>query len=229
MSVPLLVSLFILQYCALVLAQCPNDCYMRGICTNDNACECESSYTLPDCSGCKHHYTLLHNIYIESVPALQLSSFDLFIFFIFIFVFVVKCPTFDAWVGKAYAENEARTAVECSHKGVCDRSTGQCECYEGYEGHACQRMACTNGCSGHGACNSIGSIYDKFTSVQRMSGNYTSWEATRASGCVCDAGYTGAACEMKLCPKGDDPLTPYQEPFRLQSMLTLGVTVEVSN
>jgi hypothetical protein len=49
-----------------------------------------------------------------------------------------------------------------------------------------------------------------------MSGNYSSWEADRASGCVCDAGYTGAACEMKICAKGDDPLTPYQDYRTLQ-------------
>ena len=45
--------------------------------------------------------------------------------------------------------------AECSDAGVCDRSTGVCNCEEGYEGEACQRTTCgPNSCSGHGICQS---------------------------------------------------------------------------
>lgn len=38
--------------------------------------------------------------------------------------------------------NTAHGYAECSNKGLCDRSSGQCECLEGYEGSACQCVMC---------------------------------------------------------------------------------------
>lgn len=34
---------------------------------------------------------------------------------------------------------EAHFQMECSGKGVCDRTVGVCKCYDGYTGGACQR------------------------------------------------------------------------------------------
>ena len=42
--------------------------------------------------------------------------------------------------------------AECSNKGMCDRKSGQCDCFDGYSGTACRRVACPNDCSGHGQC-----------------------------------------------------------------------------
>lgn len=36
---------------------------------------------------------------------------------------------------------------------------------------------------------------------------YEGWDADMIHGCVCDKGWEGAACELRSCPKGDDPLT----------------------
>jgi hypothetical protein len=36
---------------------------------------------------------------------------------------------------------------------------------------------------------------------------YSNWEADAVTMCVCDWGFTGPDCSMKLCSKGDDPLT----------------------
>ena len=44
--------------------------------------------------------------------------------------------------------------MECSNKGLCDRTTATCTCFVGYEGTSCQRASCPNACSGHGVCKS---------------------------------------------------------------------------
>jgi len=63
--------------------------------------------------------------------------------------------------------NQAHYYAECSNKGVCDRKTGECKCFDGYEGKGCRRSTCPEGCSGHGTCEYIdelaGDFYDRRT------------------------------------------------------------------
>ena len=83
------------------------------------------------------------------------------------------------------ADARARPWTECSNRGICDRETGECECFPGYEGMACQRYQCARNkitgeeCSGRGICTSQkemarqnGRIYD------------TPWDATKIWGWV---------------------------------------------
>ncbi|CAN0345407.1 unnamed protein product, partial [Laminaria digitata] len=49
----------------------------------------------------------------------------------------------------------SHTAAECSNMGVCDRFYGVCVCEPGFEGRACERYACPNGCSEHGVCRNM--------------------------------------------------------------------------
>jgi hypothetical protein len=65
------------------------------------------------------------------------------------------CPSGKAWGDLPTDPNTAHAEAECSNAGLCNRQTGRCECFQGYEGNACQRIACPNGCSGHGQCLSM--------------------------------------------------------------------------
>jgi hypothetical protein len=116
---------------------------------------------------------------------------------------------------------EAHWYTECSGKGACDRATGECQCFDGYTGAACQRTTCPNDCSGHGVCRQVkdiaaGAMNKKFVDsangVNSYSGvssafEYRLWDADKNSACVCDLGYGGVDCSLRECPRGDDPLT----------------------
>lgn len=101
--------------------------------------------------------------------------------------------------------NSAHWYRECSNKGLCDRSTGTCTCFEGYEGSGCQRASCpvSNGnvCSGHGVCKDI-----KALANDDNYNIYNLWDEHVTLGCACDAGFTGPDCSMKQCATGVDPL-----------------------
>ncbi|KAH9102244.1 hypothetical protein AeMF1_021158, partial [Aphanomyces euteiches] len=124
------------------------------------------------------------------------------------------CPTGIAWVDKASAPNKAHVnAIECSNRGVCDYSKGECICAQGFTGDACQRSRCPNDCSGHGVCQTLANLaiaYGPQTIATGVGPTYTNWEANSMTGCYCDMGFTGPDCSMRACPKNDDPLTTGQ-------------------
>lgn len=70
--------------------------------------------------------------------------------------------TWEAWPGDFYgsghhdgAQDEGHFYMECSNRGICDRKTGECECFDGYTGIGCSRLACPENCNGHGTCETI--------------------------------------------------------------------------
>jgi len=62
------------------------------------------------------------------------------------------CPFEIAWVDKPDVNGQRHKYAECAGRGLCNRDSGLCECFPGYEGKACQRTTCPNDCSGHGQC-----------------------------------------------------------------------------
>ncbi len=119
---------------------------------------------------------------------------------------------------------EAHFYAECSSRGTCNRQSGECKCFEGYSGSSCQRENCPNDCSGNGVCFSIKDIAAKalnkvdsgsvsgsvsYTGVSTPF-NYRLWDADSRRACVCDPGFAGFDCSLRMCPRGDDPMTTAQ-------------------
>ncbi|CAM9651395.1 unnamed protein product, partial [Scytosiphon promiscuus] len=110
--------------------------------------------------------------------------------------------------------DDSHTRAECSNMGTCVRSFGLCMCEEGFEGRACERYACPNGCSGNGACRNMremgfmraakplvnASTDDVSTRGDSAEGfevaygwdspeGTATWESRSVFGCVCDSSW----------------------------------------
>ena len=96
-----------------------------------------------------------------------------------------------SWVGYVVNANDAHPTVECSNKGTCDRSTGECKCYPNYDGIACERTVCPNACSNAGIC-----FTQKQLAVEASRVYSTPWDAEKHVGCVCDLGRRGPDCSL---------------------------------
>lgn len=105
--------------------------------------------------------------------------------------------------------NTGHQNMECSGRGTCDRSTGQCQCSEGFTGDACQRTRCPSDCSGHGICQSQRYLVEDAVAGSDLAGTVTyaaAFDAETAYGCKCDSGFRGPACSQRECPSGPDSL-----------------------
>jgi len=187
-------STLIVALAAYATAECPSACSGHGSCGAYDQCSCDQNYDGADCSlqTCQFGRS-----FVDS-PLGDLNG-D---------ASVSGSATNNAYkngVIENYptggADNSAHAYMECSNKGICDRKSGECECFEGYDGSACQRASCPEDCSGHGTCETIAEIAsDDFNNV------YTLWDKDSTMGCACDAGYTGPSCATRQCKYGVDPL-----------------------
>jgi hypothetical protein len=114
--------------------------------------------------------------------------------------------------------NEAHFYMECSNKGLCDRKSGECDCFDGYDGTSCERASCPGGhggdseqCSGHGTCHSISYLATHHSEANLPLSfddavTYNLWDAGYTRGCVCDPPFTGPDCAERACKANVDPL-----------------------
>lgn len=144
------------------------------------------------------------------------------------------CPSGKAIGDVATSSITAHALAECSNAGICDRSKGECKCFPPFTGGACERRACPNDCSGHGACLSMATL----ASMQGLSSpsyafeygtaegmNTYAWDYNVMYGCHCDSSWSygfeedqvqlsewfGPDCSLRHCPSGDNPYTSENE------------------
>jgi hypothetical protein len=125
------------------------------------------------------------------------------------------CPYEIAWVDGPSKAGLFHKYAECAGRGTCDRATGECVCFDGYEGKACARTSCPNDCSGHGTCEYIedlgfASAWNDYTPrdffQDKKTFPYAGWDLKKQRSCVCDATYGDIDCSKRMCPYGTDVL-----------------------
>jgi len=144
------------------------------------------------------------------------------------------CPYELAWVDTPDILGKRHKYAECAGKGICNRDTGECECFAGYQGKACARSTCPNDCSGHGRCAYIQDLsygatsFDSPTlkdfSTEAVTFDYYQWDLSKTRGCVCDAGYADVDCSKHLCPHGTDVMNHRQNMLADQVYQTQHIT-----
>lgn len=126
----------------------PKACSGHGLCSTNDQCRCDPGYLGADCSqrSCPWGYAFIdtprgdlnHNGVLDvgnsGFVEVQWSNAAEHEYF----PYTAGTPS----TTKPYyiaADGEAHFWVECSGKGVCDRTSGECKCYTGYTGAGCQR------------------------------------------------------------------------------------------
>ena len=216
---------------AFAAAECPNACSGHGTCGSKDSCACYQNYQSNDCSertcyfGIAHVDTPKGDLNADGMVSGPLTT-------------VITGSEVYPWgTTEQYPNadaNEGHFYMECSNKGICDRKSGTCDCFDGYEGTACVRASCPNDCSGHGTCETIKELAEMKSfdttaedvptttpvgaTTSSTTGNhdfdlaieesyaYDLWDQDKTMGCKCDPVYYGADCSLKKCKYGVDPL-----------------------
>jgi hypothetical protein len=160
-----------------VNAYCPNGCNAQGTCGANDKCTC---------------YLREDDAISADLPMFTGADCSL-----------RTCPRGKAFVDIPTADNTAHSMVECSNRGMCDYTTGLCQCFSAYEGKACERLSCPNQCSKHGICLAQKTIVLQGPHTKTYA---NAWDADKNMGCLCDLGYRGPDCSLKECPSGSDVL-----------------------
>jgi len=194
-----------------VAAECPNSCSGHGTCGAHDSCDCYRKWGSNDCSqrvcpfGKSHTDSPKGDLNADG----DVTDPDQTVIInsnIWEYGTTEKYPRMKT-AGGTVLTNAGHEYFECSNKGSCDRESGVCQCYDGYEGSACQRASCPSNadgvCSGHGTCKSAYALANQY-----YNNTYNLWDKDVTMGCHCDGGYYGADCSKRQCKKGIDPLFP---------------------
>jgi hypothetical protein len=189
------------------MAECPNACSGHGTCGTFDECQCYPNWQEADCSSRTCPFVPAHvdtpkGDLDGSADALSGTSTTI----------ISGSTVYPGGTTEQYPLmvdsgdnvliNTGHAYAECGNKGICDRQSGECECFPGYSGAGCQKAACGDAtCSGHGVCMSAQDL------ATADHGNvYNLWDAEVSMGCKCEPGYSGPTCESKMCKFGLDPL-----------------------
>lgn len=102
--------------------------------------------------------------------------------------------------------NDGETSV-CSDRGICNPSTGSCECFSGYYDDNCGVNDCKNSCNGHGICVTDEEYYTNHVKKVKNDGSgvytidasgITSKYMERRKQCICESGYSGSDCSTSI-------------------------------
>jgi hypothetical protein len=153
------------------------------------------------------------------------------------------CPFELAWVDTPDSLGTFHKYAECAGRGVCNRGTGECSCFDGFEGKSCQRTTCPNDCSGHGTCEYMDDLTypAEWDATQLMyftggevSFDYNNWDTRKTRGCLCDATYGDIDCSKRMCPYGNDVLSVRDDllvttKYQVQTLRFIASVVDVSD
>lgn len=225
-----------------VWGECPNACNGHGNCGEYDMCTCFRGWMSGDCSqricqfGFAHVDSPIGDLDSSSgaLTNSYLTSGADFVAYSSIGSHVYPQGTSELFPfmgdsNQNVLTNTAHWYVECSNKGICDRETGQCQCFDTYSGSACQRADCPvdaegNICSNHGIC------IDKATLARTdYSHVYRLWDEHITHGCKCDGGWYGADCSLRACKYGVDPMYEQGTPNRRYSNWTVAITTNATN
>lgn len=138
---------------AVANASCPNHCSGHGVCDKNDQCTCFLEAKVLNEEG--------NEASEREVRKIQWTGAD---------CSLMTCPRGTSW-GRVKNFMEHRQGAECSDAGICDRKTGECQCYTGYDGSACQRTTCPNNCNGHGICASNKDFAEQYARAMATSIN----------------------------------------------------------
>ena len=189
-------------------AECPNACSGHGTCGAFDECHCYPNWQEADCSGRTCPFALSHvdspKGDLDGSADDELSGPDTPVIIgstVYPYGTTEQYPLMVNSKGEELI-NTAHAYSECGNKGMCDRKSGECECFPGYEGAGCQRASCPDPtCSGHGTCMSAADL-----ALADHDNVYRLWDKDVSMGCKCEPGFTGPACADKMCKYGVDPL-----------------------
>lgn len=192
---------------ALLIIQSAGDCAMHNYCNGHGSCVSSSSTCL-----CYEGWGASTDITYYRAPDCSART----------------CPSGRAWADVPTSSTVAHAFQECSNRGTCDRVNGQCTCFDGFSGPACNRNKCPNDCSGHGQCVSMKDLAQLPNALPLNANTYyegyestITWDEDMSYACLCDSSWDvglasgqtqepewfGPDCSKRHCPSGDDPMT----------------------